>query len=239
MYDLQAYQTSVTFPSNSATPGLVRALAISVVAHGVLLLQDDFQASNPRLTQPLTAMLKTPGISVDAQKVRPPSPPAAHAEPVARKPAAIVPPDAGSPPPRSASASADASAMPPAEAVPAAPANGFQPGIAANATPGEGLDADAMRAYRVALATELRRFKNYPPRAVEAGWSGTVEVSILINAAGGVQSVQLTGTSGYRVLDEKALDMMRHAAPRTAVPEVLRGHAFSMKVPIAFTLDDE
>ena len=101
------------------------------------------------------------------------------------------------------------------------------------------MDPDGLRAYRVALASELRRFKNYPPRAVEAGWTGTAEISLSINAIGNVQTVLLTKTSGYRVLDEKALDMMRHAAPRTAIPGTLRGQPFSTKLPIAFTLDDE
>ena len=229
------------FPSYSASRRLIWALAISVVAHAVLLVQDDFQTPNPRLAQPLMATLRSFGVNTDKVPTTPAPglpPPAARTRPAVHKPAAVVPSDFGRPQTQEQAPVGASPAVSP-KAASAALANESQPGVTVNVFPDEGLDPDGLRAYRVALAAELRRFKSYPPRAVEAGWTGTVEIGISINATGDAQTVLLTKTSGYRELDEKALDMMRHAAPRTAIPGALRGQPFSIKLPIAFTLDEE
>ena len=231
----------MTFPSYSASRRLIWALAISVVAHAVLLMQDDFQTPNPRLAQPLTATLRSFGVNTDKVPKAPAPglpPPAAQTRPAVHKPAAVAPSDFGKPQTQQQAPVGSNPAVPP-KATSAPLAHESQPGVTVNVIPDEGLDPDGLRVYRVALAGELRRFKSYPPRAVEAGWTGTVEIGVSINATGDVQAVQLIKTSGYHELDEKALDMMRHAAPRTAIPGALRGQPFSIKLPIAFTLDEE
>ena len=48
--------------------------------------------------------------------------------------------------------------------------------------PSDGLDADGVRAYRLALAREARRYKRYPREAIDAGWQGTVEVLVAVAA---------------------------------------------------------
>jgi protein TonB len=90
----------------------------------------------------------------------------------------------------------------------------------------------------MALADELRRYKRYPAGARAAGQAGTADVGVTVNAAGTVQSVRLVRSSGYTELDDSALDMMRNAAPRAAVPEALRGRAFEMTLGIEFSLDE-
>ena len=217
------------------------ALLISVVAHAVLLVQDGFPTPSSRLAQPLMATLRSIEINADTSpKTLVPGPPlhAARSKPVVHKRVVVAPFGSGEPQTQQQAVTSPGQTAP-SNAVSAVSSSESGPGVNGNASPEDGLDPDGLRAYRVALASELRRFKNYPPRAVEAGWTGTAEISLSINAIGNVQTVLLTKTSGYRVLDEKALDMMRHAAPRTAIPGTLRGQPFSTKLPIAFTLDDE
>ena len=217
------------------------ALLISVVAHAVLLVQDGFPTPRSRLAQPLMATLRSIEINADTSpKTLVPGPPlpAARSKPVVHKRVAVAPIGSGDLQTQQQAVTSPGQTAP-SNAVAAVSSSESAPGVNGNASPEDGLDPDGLRAYRVALASELRRFKNYPPRAVEAGWTGTAEISLSINAIGNVQTVLLTKTSGYRVLDEKALDMMRHAAPRTAIPGTLRGQPFSTKLPIAFTLDDE
>lgn len=231
----------MTFPSYSVTSRLVWALVISVVAHAVLLVQDGFQTPSSRLAQPLMATLRSLAINAETSPKTPaPGPPlrAASTQPVVHKRVAVAPFGFGGLQPQQQAPASPSQTVPP-KAISAALSSEPRLAVNANAFPEEGLDPDGLRAYRVALAGELRRFKSYPSRAVEAGWTGTAEISLSINAIGGVQTVMLTKTSGYRELDEKALDMMRHAAPRTAIPGALRGQPFSMKLPIAFTLDEE
>ncbi|MFA7270007.1 MAG: energy transducer TonB [Sterolibacterium sp.] len=114
------------------------------------------------------------------------------------------------------------------------------PLTAAFAKPGEdGLDANGLRQYRVSLATAARRFKLYPPLALENGWSGTAEI-VVANAANGVpQPVQLLRSSGYALLDAAALEMVGNAALHAAVPASLRGQTFSVLLPVVFDLNGE
>ncbi|HEX8987353.1 MAG TPA: TonB family protein [Rhodocyclaceae bacterium] len=105
--------------------------------------------------------------------------------------------------------------------------------------PGNGPDADGVRQYRIALATEARRFKRYPARALAEEIGGTAEVRIAVAAGGRPEEVVLARSSGNGELDTAALSMMRQAAPRTAVPELLRRRAFSVSLPVVFSVRDE
>lgn len=111
----------------------------------------------------------------------------------------------------------------------------------AGATPagGDGLDADGVRQYRLALATQARRYKRYPARALEANIGGTVEIRLAVATGGLPQDVQLARSSGNDLLDDAALDMIRKAAPRTTVPELLRSRAFVVSLPVVFDLASE
>jgi periplasmic protein TonB len=102
--------------------------------------------------------------------------------------------------------------------------------------PTPGLDADGLRSYRVALAREARSFKRYPSRAIEGGWSGTVELRVSVPPDRGMPGVRLTKSSGYPVLDEAALDMLRQALPTTPIPAPLQEQGFSVDLPIVFEL---
>lgn len=220
----------------------MRALAISVLAHGILLAQGSLPAVDLHLAQPLSATLTALGLPAAApQPTAAPGAarPQAPADVMARKTAAAPKPE--SPPaPRQESATAGAGTAPPATAKSAALAGAGAIDTRAGEPEAGGMEvADGMRAYRVALAGELRRFRRYPPRAVEAGISGTVELGMRVSAGGVAQSFQVKKSSGHRLLDEEALEMLRQAAPRTALPESLLGHAFSLSMPIEFDLKEE
>lgn len=106
--------------------------------------------------------------------------------------------------------------------------------------PSPGLDAESLRSYRLALAREARRSRRYPARAIEAGWSGTVELRVSASPGLGAPLVRvdLAKSSGYPVLDDAALEMMREALPSAAIPAPLRERAFSVDLPILFELPD-
>lgn len=91
----------------------------------------------------------------------------------------------------------------------------------------------------MALATEARRFKRYPQRALAEEIGGTVELRIAVAAGGQSQEVAIARSSGYEALDDAALEMLRKAAPRTAVPELLRRRSFVVNLPIVFEVASE
>lgn len=116
------------------------------------------------------------------------------------------------------------------------------PGVAsapASAAPvSDGLDANALRGYRLALAIQARRFKRYPAQAQAQAWAGTAEVRLALAAGGRPEGATLTKSSGYEVLDRAALEMMDTAVQRTPVPTMLQAQAFSVTLPVVFSLDE-
>lgn len=101
-----------------------------------------------------------------------------------------------------------------------------------------GLDADGLRQYRLALAREARRFKRYPEGARLEGAAGTAEVRIELDA-GRAPMLRLVRSSGHSALDNAALEMLRQAAPRTALPETLSRRSFAISLPVVFDLDQD
>jgi TonB family protein len=80
-----------------------------------------------------------------------------------------------------------------------------------------------------------RRQDDYPENARLQRWSGTVLVRVLVDGAGLVKEVTLARTSGFQVLDEQALMVVRRV-PRVFMPLQLRGHSREVSVPIGFYL---
>lgn len=208
----------------------MRALAISFVLHLLLLWPRSPQPATERASAPLSAMLQMIDRPVPSVPVR---------REVLRSVAVPGQPDVLSVPGRQA----DVPSMPePSAAVPAPsslPVGEPSPPVTvpASRTPSaEGLDADGLRQFRLALAREARRFKRYPAKALEAGWSGTAEVRLTFADAG--PRAEIARGSGHDVLDEAALEMLRQAAPVAPMPESLRGRAFAVNLPVVFDLPE-
>lgn len=90
----------------------------------------------------------------------------------------------------------------------------------------------------MALAIEAKRFKRYPPLARERGWEGIAEASVNVSKLAEPR-VSLERSSGYAVLDEQTLEMVRRAAHATPLPEALRGRDIRVLLPVRFSLDSD
>ena len=98
--------------------------------------------------------------------------------------------------------------------------------------------------YRLELLAEVLRQarerhppKGYPQLARDNQWEGDVQVGVVVSASGGV-TLTLKGGSGYEVLDEQALELLRQAAQAVAVPRTLRGKDFAIDVRATYRLGD-
>lgn len=109
--------------------------------------------------------------------------------------------------------------------------------IAAAAPPAEGISADGLRRYRLALAREARRFKRYPPLARERGWEGTVEVVAIFDDSLSPR-VALEKSCDHAVLDQQAVAMISQAVQAAELPDSLRGRRFRLVIPVRYGLDD-
>lgn len=234
----------MTLHSAGNSDQLRRALAISIAAHILLLWPTAPQHLPERAAGAITATLRPVAAvapPVLPAAVTPPSPQRAAVlpAPISKKVVAAVTPAAspesppGMPVPLVPSTAAGGERSPPDGTVPVPAAAGAAPG-----RDGAGLDADGLRQYRLALAREARRYKRYPERALLAGIGGTVEVRVE-HGAGAMPVTRLVRSSGDESLDAAALGMVRQAAPRTAIPDTLRGRGFAVSLPVIFDVSEE
>lgn len=101
------------------------------------------------------------------------------------------------------------------------------------------LSKDDLHRYRLALASQARRFKLYPAQAKTLGWTGTAELRIDVDRNGRSRTPLLVRSSGHEALDRAALAMIEAGAQRARLPDGLMGREFSVTLPVVFNLEDE
>lgn len=97
---------------------------------------------------------------------------------------------------------------------------------------------EAARLYRLNLAREARHFRRYPELARASGWEGVVIVAIATPSIGAAPGVSLARSSGHRVLDDQAVEMMAQAVGRALIPPDMLGRRFRIDVPLEYRLAD-
>ncbi|MDW8469877.1 MAG: TonB family protein [Burkholderiales bacterium] len=177
------------------------------------------------------------------------APPSARPEPseaVVTAAAGVAPPAATPPAPPLAAPGAEpapASAAEPAPPAVAPPAERCAAAIERERAAAAGFsaaeEANTLAQYRIALMEAARAFRRYPRLARENNWQGRVTVRVAIAPGGALAAVAVASSSGYPVLDQQALDMLRSAQARTPVPPALRGREFSVEIPVIFDLREE
>lgn len=103
---------------------------------------------------------------------------------------------------------------------------------------GDALSPEGERLYRLSLAREARHFRRYPELARASGWEGVVVVTVATPTTGAAPLVSLARSSGHRVLDDQAVEMMVQAVARAPLPPEMRGRSFRISVPLEYRLAD-
>ena len=248
--------SSAVFGSGAPNRTLALCVLASLVLHALVLLLPGQRpgGTSPAATRVLTAVF-TPRVAVGeprpavpelAKRVEP-EPVRPKARPEAPRPVISTP----SPVPAAARA-AEVAAVPalPAEPSPAASAAGGASGASAArfaeakpaaalpgaGRPGNDADTGPLAQYRLALIGAARRYKRYPAHAMDKGWQGRVEIRLVIGANGMIRSSLVKASSGYEILDNQALDMVKKAKPLAPIPAALRGREFTVDIPVIFDL---
>lgn len=99
-----------------------------------------------------------------------------------------------------------------------------------------GVDASLLEGYRLALIDAVKRYKRYPPYAMERGWQGRVEIRLIVGSNGNIRNALVRRSSNYRILDDQALDMVKKGTGREPIPSALRGREFTLDIPVIFEL---
>lgn len=101
---------------------------------------------------------------------------------------------------------------------------------------GGGKKGGAADDYLERVRRSLERFKRYPDEARKLKQEGTVQVSFVLARDGSVLSAQVTGGSGFVLLDQAALDIFNAASPLPPVPNYVEGETVKIGMPISFSL---
>ena len=204
-------------------------LAVSLGLHGTaLLLLLGFHRLQP-LPQPpkqlaqVEVILKAPGGGEAAAHVAEPAPASAPAQP-----------------PTPPSAAAEATSEPPPQPVPPEPSHS-SPSDVRLADPGNGGFTSDVSGENVVAASPENTKGNIPPRypmeAVLLHEEGMVSLTIHVEASGRVAEIDITRSSGYRLLDQTARSALLRWRFKPAVRD---GQPVASELPysIQFVLHD-
>lgn len=92
--------------------------------------------------------------------------------------------------------------------------------------------------YAGVLKGWLQRNMRYPRDAWLEGQQGTVIVLFTIGREGNVVTSTLERSSGHKLLDSEAIQMVKRADPFPAMPPEIVGNELELRVPIVFYIKD-
>lgn len=98
--------------------------------------------------------------------------------------------------------------------------------------------AKATAEYAALLKSWLQGHMHYPHEARLKGQQGTVVVTVVMTRDGRIESKELERSSGFRVLDQEALEMVRRAAPLPPLPPEMTELKLAIRIPVRFNIKD-
>lgn len=94
---------------------------------------------------------------------------------------------------------------------------------------------EGVRELRLSLARIAKQHWSYPQNAVESGWEGIVEVSLVVLRTG--QAVfTLRKSSGFELLDTEAMRLLKVSYAQVKLPPALQLQSFELLLPVEFRL---
>jgi periplasmic protein TonB len=160
----------------------------------------------------------------------PPQPVVVPQRPIEPEPPVTAPPRVEAPPPVAVPPTVVEAPPPP----PPAPA----PRAQQQPTIGPAVDAAVLREYGAVVSSAVAKKKVYPRLAMMRHWQGTTDLKLQIAADGAMKSLSVARSSGFDVLDEQAMKMVKDALPLPNLPDALRGREFAIDIPVAFKLQE-
>lgn len=96
------------------------------------------------------------------------------------------------------------------------------------------VDRQAIENWQRDLVVHINKKKKYPSTARNARQHGVVTVSFLMNRTGQLVSTAIVKGSGFRALDDAAIDMLKRSNPLPVPPDAMAGETFEFVIPVRF-----
>jgi len=91
--------------------------------------------------------------------------------------------------------------------------------------------------YVKAVQAKIVNAIYYPRQAKEAGWEGNVTLSLNLNSSGYLKEIKIAQSSGYKIIDEAALEVAGKLAPYPPFPPQIESSELWVEVPIQYKKD--
>jgi len=124
---------------------------------------------------------------------------------------------------------------PPQARVEPAPAQPVSPPPRAQAP---ALDPNVLHDYGAIVSNAVAKKKVYPRLALMRRWQGTSELKLQVGADGNIKALTVSHSSGFGILDDQAMKMVKDSIPLPTLPDALRGREFALDIPVAFKLQE-
>ncbi|MEQ9044018.1 MAG: energy transducer TonB, partial [Sneathiellaceae bacterium] len=101
---------------------------------------------------------------------------------------------------------------------------------------GGAADPSLLGGYFGRIRAILERNRRYPPQAQAMRQQGVVVLAFALDREGRLLDWRILQTSGHRLLDAEAVDLLRRVAPLPPFPAGIGGDRLDLEVPIRFDL---
>lgn len=97
--------------------------------------------------------------------------------------------------------------------------------------------SDPLMSYGRFIQTRILEKLNYPLLAKDAGFAGTVMLSLHLSSAGELLDVAVKSSSGYKMLDDNAITAAKALYPYPPFPASIKKKELWIDIPIEYRLD--
>jgi protein TonB len=98
------------------------------------------------------------------------------------------------------------------------------------------LNKDHLSNYLTIIRNRIEENRNYPFLARRQGLEGMVIVIFSLNYNGSLEDIKVKKSSGYKLLDQAALEAIEKATPFPPFPKALKEKTLSLVLPLCFKL---
>ncbi|MEQ9518595.1 MAG: TonB family protein [Parvibaculum sp.] len=94
--------------------------------------------------------------------------------------------------------------------------------------------AEIENAYKAIVSDWIARHKRYPRAAARRGLEGRGEVTFIVTRAGNITQLEISGSTGFAVLDRELKAMLERASPLPSFPASIPQAQLEIKLPVRF-----
>lgn len=91
--------------------------------------------------------------------------------------------------------------------------------------------------WQSSLSLKLNQAKRYPLRARRLRQQGVAVLNFTVDRNGQVLSAEIEKSSGFFLLDEETLGLIKRVQPLPVPPQGMRAHVITVSVPVVFSLN--